>query len=50
MVRIEADKPGAVSFTARYETPYKDAQVRKSGKELLLTGRGSDHEGAKKLL
>lgn len=45
VVRIEADKPGAVSFTARYETPYKDAQVRKSGKELLLTGRGSDHEG-----
>ena len=45
VVRIEADRPGAVSFTARYATPYKDAMVKSKGKSLILRGRGSDHEG-----
>lgn len=45
VIRIEADKPGAVSFTARYSTPHKDAKIKKEGKCLLLSGRGSDHEG-----
>lgn len=45
MIRIEADKPGAVNFTARYNSPFKEYTVKKNGKNLLLSGRGSAHEG-----
>lgn len=45
IIRIEADRPGAVSFTTRYSTPYQEHQVKRSGKSLLLSARGSDHEG-----
>ncbi len=44
IVRIEADKPGAISFVTRYTTPHKKYTVKKSGKDLLLCGNGSDHE------
>jgi len=45
IIRIESDKPGCVGFTARYKTPHKEYKVRRNGKQLLLSGRGSDHEG-----
>lgn len=45
IIRIEADKPGSIHFRAHYKTPHKDCKIRKSGKHLLLSGRGSDHEG-----
>ena len=45
IVRIEADKPGAVNFTTRYSTPYKEYEIKKNGKSLLLSGHGSAHEG-----
>lgn len=45
MIRIEADQPGAVNFTARYSSPFKEYAVTKSGKNLLLSGKGSAHEG-----
>lgn len=45
IIRIEADKPGAVNFTTRYSTPHKEYQVKKNGKNLLLSGHGSAHEG-----
>lgn len=45
VIRIEADRPGAVNFTAHYNTPHQDALVTRKGKSLVLSGRGSDHEG-----
>ncbi len=45
IIRIEADKPGAVNFTTRYSTPYKEYEIKKNGKNLLLSGHGSAHEG-----
>lgn len=45
IIRIEADKPGAVNFTTRYSTPYKEYEIKKNGKSLLLSGHGSAHEG-----
>ena len=47
IIRIEADKPGSVNFTAHYKTPHKDYKIKKSGKHLILSGRCSDHEGIK---
>lgn len=45
MVRLSASKPGALSFSARFTTPYKDA-VRGVHKGMLrLDGKASDHEG-----
>lgn len=29
IIRIEADKPGAVNFTTRYSTPYKEYEIKK---------------------
>lgn len=45
IIHIEADKPGAVNFTTRYSTPYKEYEIKKNGKSLLLSGHGSAHEG-----
>lgn len=45
IIRIESDKPGSIDFTLHYKTPHKKYQVSKSGKNLLLSGCGSDHEG-----
>lgn len=44
IARLTADKPGALSFTASYKSPLQH-EVGKSGKRLVLTGRGTDHEG-----
>ena len=45
VIRIEADRPGSVSFTAHYSTPHQNALVKRKGKSLVLGGQGSDHEG-----
>ena len=45
MVKITADQPGALNFTAGFESPLNDARVFTEKKRLILTGRGSDHEG-----
>lgn len=45
IIRVEADKPGAVNFTTRYSTPYEEYEMKKNGKSLLLSGHGSAHEG-----
>ncbi|NDV60335.1 glycoside hydrolase N-terminal domain-containing protein [Bacteroides sp. 519] len=45
IMRIEADKPGMLNFTASYQSPFKDYSVSKKGKSLVLSGKGSDHEG-----
>ena len=45
VMKITADKKGALNFTASYKTPMKVFSVKKEGNKLLLTGQGSDHEG-----
>lgn len=45
IVRLEADRPGSISFTAHYTSPCEEAWTRASGGRLVLSGRGSDHEG-----
>ncbi len=45
IMRIEADAPGAINFTASYSTPFKEYSISKKGKSLVLSGKGSDHEG-----
>jgi len=44
IMRITADKPGAVSFTARYQSPMPITTQRR-GPSLVLRGHGHDHEG-----
>lgn len=44
VVRLTADKPKALSFTVSYKSPLEH-EVSKSGKRLLLKGKGADHEG-----
>ena len=44
IVRLTADKPGALTFTASYKSPLAH-EVSKKGKRLLLKGKGADHEG-----
>ncbi|MFN8207873.1 MAG: glycoside hydrolase family 95 protein [Bacteroidales bacterium] len=47
VVRIGADKPGALNFTAGLDRP-ANVRVSLGGKdELVMTGRTSDHEGVK---
>jgi alpha-L-fucosidase 2 len=41
IMRIEANKPGSVNFVV----PYKEYTVKKNKRCLLLSGRGSAHEG-----
>ncbi len=45
IVRLTADKPGSLSFTARYTTPLKVHAVSKKDGKLILTGQGQEHEG-----
>ena len=46
IVRLTASKKGKISFTARYETPYKRFDVSTPARnELLLQGKGDTHEG-----
>lgn len=44
IVRLTADKPAALTFTAGYRTPLK-AEISKKGKKLILRGKGEAHEG-----
>lgn len=45
VMKIAADKKNALNFKAFYNSPMKSVQVKKSGKKLILTGKGTDHEG-----
>lgn len=46
VVRLTADKPGQLSFAASYSTLHTQPEIRATpGRELVLAGRGSDHEG-----
>lgn len=46
MMKITADKPEAITFSASYKSPLP-CRTKKTGKKLVLTGRGADHEGVK---
>ncbi|MCM1151221.1 MAG: glycoside hydrolase family 95 protein [Alistipes sp.] len=47
IVRLTASRPGSISFTARYDTPYPDDRIVRSasGNCLRLDGCADDHEG-----
>lgn len=45
VMRIEADRAGAINFSAGYTTPIKEHKVFRQGHNLILQGKGSDHEG-----
>lgn len=45
LVRLTANKPGAISFRVGYISPLPGAIVSRSGQNLVLKGRGADHEG-----
>src|SRR5690606_14544076 len=46
VVRLAADKPGQLSFTAFNTTLHKQAEKGTTpARELILAGRASDHEG-----
>jgi len=47
VMKITADKKGALNFTASYNSPMKGFVVKKDGNKLLLIGQGADHEGVK---
>ena len=47
IMRITADKKGALNFTADYSSPIVGFAVKVSDGKLILTGNGSDHEGVK---
>ncbi len=47
VVKITADKKGALNFMVSYNSPMKGFAVKKDGDKLLLIGQGADHEGVK---
>jgi len=47
VMKITADKKGALNFTASCKSPMKIFSVKKNGNKLVMTGQGSDHEGVK---
>lgn len=44
IMRLTADEPGALSFTATYKSPLSHTVSRKKDK-LILLGKGEEHEG-----
>lgn len=44
VVRLTADKPGSLTFTASFRSPL-DHKVKSQGKRLVLTAAGKEHEG-----
>ena len=47
IMKITAEKKGALNFTASYHSPMTGFTVKKEGNKLLLNGQGADHEGVK---
>lgn len=45
IIKISADQPGKVSFSARFTSPHKKQQIGIKNKDLSLWGVTSDHEG-----
>lgn len=47
MVRLTADKPGAITCNAHLTSPHQDVMIETEGGEVSLTGVSSWHEGLK---
>jgi alpha-L-fucosidase 2 len=47
VVRLSADKPGALSFSAGMKTPMKATTATDGNDTLVMTGTGGDHGGIK---
>ena len=45
VIRLEADKPGQLTFTASMETPQQGTISTEEGKRIVLAGRGGTHQG-----
>jgi alpha-L-fucosidase 2 len=46
IVRLAADQPGKISFTANLTTPHADSKIEVNGEnQISLWGKTSDHEG-----
>jgi alpha-L-fucosidase 2 len=45
VVRLTADRPRSLSFTARFETPHRSAQIRRDGSLLAVSGVGGSSQG-----
>ncbi|HSV15152.1 MAG TPA: glycoside hydrolase N-terminal domain-containing protein, partial [Tepidisphaeraceae bacterium] len=43
VVRLTADQPGSISFSATMQTPQPDAALLMRGNDLILTGTGGKH-------
>ncbi len=42
VVHLSADKPGALNFSARIDSPHKSAKASADGKDLILSGSAED--------
>ncbi len=49
-VRLTADKPGMITFTAHLTSPHNDVITRSEGGEVTLSGVTSRHEGVRSLV
>ena len=49
VVRLTADKKGALSFSASYTSPLKN-EISVIGKKLIIRMQGNDHEGVKGMI
>lgn len=45
VMRLTADRPGSISFTAKYETPHRSSSRRRDGNTLTLTSQGGSSKG-----
>ncbi len=45
VIRLTADRPGSLSFTAQFETPHRSAHSESSGDTITLTGTGGASQG-----
>ena len=51
VMRLTADKPGSISFTAGFSTPQPRAVISTNkSKELIIAGTTKDHEGVKGMI
>ncbi|MCH5239669.1 MAG: glycoside hydrolase family 95 protein [Muribaculaceae bacterium] len=47
VMKISSSQPGALNFSAKFESPMKKHSVEVVGKHLILNVSGDDHEGVK---
>ena len=50
IVKLTASEKGKLNFSVSYDTPLPGKKVVARGKKLVLTGKGTDHEGVKGII